>query len=262
MTMYAILARAVQTVTIASAVLTAVACASPTEEGDDLAADGDATSVGDDHIDGSSTGSGGPLYCAVDADCDDGDACTADACLGGGVGEFTNGTCSNVAQQGDGCVPPADDCLPGDEDCDRGDGDGGGDDGACGQVCTGGQLDPSSPYDLILTQSNSTISTGGNGSRRIKVVGDDNVITTDGGGTCIFDVYGSNNQIYGTYSGGGSIVTNVLSGTDNSVDFGTVGGCNAVNFSQGTLHVTISGCGASGNAINGAPAENKTYTLP
>jgi hypothetical protein len=132
----------------------------------------------------------------------------------------------------------------------------------CGSPCNGGWLDPARPYDAVYNESNSTITTGGAGSMRIKVVGDNNVITTDGGGSCIFDVFGSNNRIYGSYSGGGSIVTNILSGTDNSVDFTTVGGCNAVNFSHGTLSVNIDSCGAGGDGINGQPAERKVYTLP
>lgn len=184
--------------------------------------------------------------CASDADCFGG------TCVFTGDGELRAGTCSGGNPPG----PPgegADREKDGDDSRSR----------SCGRVCAGGQLDPSRGYDKILTQSNATISTEGNGSMRIKVIGDNNVITTDGGGTCIFDVYGSNNQIFeASHLGAGSTIVNVLSGTDNTVDFTNVGGCNAVNFSHGTLTVNIDGCGVRGNAINGQPAEKKVYTLP
>jgi hypothetical protein len=141
-------------------------------------------------------------------------------------------------------------------------GNGGGDGGPnqyCGPICTGGQSGDI-PISKEYFQSNSFISTAGNGSMRLKVVGDNNVITTEGGGSCVFDVYGNNNTIM--FEAGGSIVANILSGTDNIADFTNAGGCNSVYFEHGSLTSIIQSCGMQGNNINGAPAENKVYTLP
>lgn len=66
---------------------------------------------------GGSTGSGntgntGNSSCMTDADCDDGDPCTQDACLLTGSNELTQGTCTH-ASNGTCLPPPVEMCAPG-----------------------------------------------------------------------------------------------------------------------------------------------------